>query len=153
MIVLSAAAFRRPGRRVSCGRPPLTASRCATWTKAPGCPACGLSPRLGLHGDFWRFQTSVLRDRYRVIALDLPGFGQSDKPHDRPIPCSSSPGREGGDRPCRVKRAGAPPAQHGLRGGRAVLADYPARPGASAMRTGLLLAPDDPGRSPPWRRR
>ncbi len=34
-------------------------------------------------GDFWRFQTSALRDRYRVIALDLPGFGKSGKPHDR----------------------------------------------------------------------
>ena len=31
-------------------------------------------------GNFWRFQTSALRDRYRVIALDLPGFGKSGKP-------------------------------------------------------------------------
>ncbi len=32
---------------------------------------------------FWRFQTEALREKFRVIAIDLPGFGQSDKPADR----------------------------------------------------------------------
>ena len=32
---------------------------------------------------FWRFQTEDLRKKFRVIAIDLPGFGLSDKPADR----------------------------------------------------------------------
>ncbi len=32
---------------------------------------------------FWRFQTEALREKFRVIAIDLPGFGLSDKPADR----------------------------------------------------------------------
>ncbi|MCC8181342.1 MAG: alpha/beta hydrolase [Planctomycetes bacterium] len=42
---------------------------------------------LFIHGSacnatFWRWQIEVFSSRYRCIALDLPGFGQSDKPRD-----------------------------------------------------------------------
>lgn len=44
-------------------------------------------PVLLIHGFLdssytWRRVIPLLRDRYRVIALDLPGFGYSDKPHE-----------------------------------------------------------------------
>ena len=32
---------------------------------------------------FWRLQIPVFSKSYQVIAVDLPGFGKSDKPHDR----------------------------------------------------------------------
>ena len=44
-------------------------------------------PLIFIHGwacdsSFWRFQTPFFADRYRVIALDLPGFGASGKPRN-----------------------------------------------------------------------
>lgn len=45
-------------------------------------------PLVFIHGlscdlTFWRFQISAFSRDYRVIALDLPGFGKSDKPQDQ----------------------------------------------------------------------
>lgn len=42
---------------------------------------------LFIHGwgcdvSFWQQQVEAFSDRYRCIALDMPGFGRSDKPHD-----------------------------------------------------------------------
>ncbi len=37
-------------------------------------------PGWGCDTSFWRQQVEALSDRYRCIALDLPGFGRSDKP-------------------------------------------------------------------------
>jgi pimeloyl-ACP methyl ester carboxylesterase len=44
------------------------------------------SPMLLIHGlgddaDTWRHQILPLSEKFRLIALDLPGFGRSDKPH------------------------------------------------------------------------
>lgn len=44
-------------------------------------------PLFFIHGlscdaTFWRFQIPAFSKDYRVIALDLPGFGKSDKPQD-----------------------------------------------------------------------
>jgi pimeloyl-ACP methyl ester carboxylesterase len=44
------------------------------------------SPIFLLHGlrcyvEYWRDNISFLAKRHRVIAIDLPGFGLSDKPH------------------------------------------------------------------------
>lgn len=36
---------------------------------------------LGDEADTWRHVFAPLAERYRVLALDLPGFGRSDKPH------------------------------------------------------------------------
>ena len=37
---------------------------------------------LGMSSDLWIYQTPVLSKRYRMIAVDLRGFGRSDKPSD-----------------------------------------------------------------------
>lgn len=52
--------------------------------------ACGRGePLLLIHGFgcssyAWRFLTPLLQSTYRMYALDLPGFGLSDKPHQGP---------------------------------------------------------------------
>ncbi len=45
-------------------------------------------PLIFIHGmacdsTFWRWQFPAFTDRYRVIAVDLPGHGRSARPHDR----------------------------------------------------------------------
>ncbi len=69
----------------------------APYAKRVRLPGCGLSlfaydvgrddaaPMLLIHGlgneaDTWRYVIPLLSERYRVIALDLPGFGRNDKP-------------------------------------------------------------------------
>jgi pimeloyl-ACP methyl ester carboxylesterase len=37
-------------------------------------------PGLGTNIDFWQLSIPVLAEQYRVLALDPPGFGKSDKP-------------------------------------------------------------------------
>jgi pimeloyl-ACP methyl ester carboxylesterase len=37
-------------------------------------------PGLGTSIDFWQLNAPVLAERFHVLALDLPGFGKSDKP-------------------------------------------------------------------------
>ena len=103
-------------------------------------------------GDFWRFQTSVLRDRYRVIALDLPGFGKSGKPHDRAYTLrffaravKAVIDHSGVKRPVL--------AGHSMGYGVAVqfLADYPGEARGLCNADGAFFwLPDDPGEIPPW---
>lgn len=103
-------------------------------------------------GDFWRFQTSALRDRYRVIALDLPGFGKSGKPHDRAYTLrffaravKAVIDHAGVKRPVL--------AGHSMGYGVAVqfLADYPGEVRGLCNADGAFFwLPDDPGAVPPW---
>lgn len=103
-------------------------------------------------GNFWRFQTSALRDRYRVIALDLPGFGKSGKPHDRAYTLrffaravKAVIDHAGVKRPVL--------AGHSMGYGVAVqfLADYPGEArGVCNVDGAFFWLPDDPGAVPPW---
>ena len=103
-------------------------------------------------GNFWRFQTSALRDRYRVIALDLPGFGKSGKPHDRAYTLrffaravKAVIDHAGVKRPVL--------AGHSMGYGVAVqfLADYPGEARGLCNADGAFFwLPDDPGEVPPW---
>ncbi|WP_367339226.1 alpha/beta fold hydrolase [Aminivibrio sp.] len=103
-------------------------------------------------GDFWRFQVSALRDRYRVIAIDLPGFGESGKPHDRPYTLQffaravkAVLDHAGIKRPVL--------AGHSMGYGIAVqfLADYPGEArGVCNVDGAFFWLPDDPGAVPPW---
>lgn len=103
-------------------------------------------------GNFWRFQTSALRDRYRVIALDLPGFGKSGKPHDRAYTLrffaravKAVIDHAGVKRPVL--------AGHSMGYGVAVqfLADYPGEVRGLCNADGAFFwLPDDPGAVPPW---
>ncbi len=45
-----------------------------------GQPHCCPRPRLACHLGFWREQVPMLADQARLILIDLPGHGQSDKP-------------------------------------------------------------------------
>lgn len=45
------------------------------------------TPLVFIHGmavdsSIWRYQLSYFAPNYRIIAIDLPGYGKSDKPHD-----------------------------------------------------------------------
>jgi 3-oxoadipate enol-lactonase len=47
-------------------------------------------PGLGTNADFWRLNVPVWAERYRMLVLDPPGFGKSDKPdltYDLPRIC------------------------------------------------------------------
>ena len=46
-------------------------------------PALVLVHGLGCDSTIWREQLTDFSRDHRVLAVDLPGFGQSDKPHDR----------------------------------------------------------------------
>ncbi len=46
----------------------------------PNAPALVLLHGLGDEADTWRYVLAGIAERRRVIALDLPGFGRSDKP-------------------------------------------------------------------------
>ena len=103
-------------------------------------------------GDFWRFQVSALRERFRVIAVDLPGFGESGKPHDRPYTLQffaravkAVLDHAGVKRPVL--------AGHSMGYGIAVqfLADYPGEArGVCNVDGAFFWLPDDPGAVPPW---
>ncbi|MEA4953844.1 MAG: alpha/beta hydrolase [Aminivibrio sp.] len=103
-------------------------------------------------GDFWRFQTAALRDRYRVIALDLPGFGESGKPHDRPYtPQLFARAVKAVLDHAGVKRPVL--AGHSMGYGVAVqfLADYPGEVRGVCNADGAFFwLPDDPGAVPEW---
>jgi len=103
-------------------------------------------------GDFWRFQVSALRDRYRVIAVDLPGFGESGKPHDRAYTLKFFARAV----KAAVDNAGVKQpvlAGHSMGYGVALqfLADYPGEARGVCNADGAFFwLPDDPGAVPPW---
>jgi pimeloyl-ACP methyl ester carboxylesterase len=103
-------------------------------------------------GDFWRFQVSALRERFRVIAVDLPGFGESGKPHDRlyTLQFFARAVKAVLDH-AGVKRPVL--AGHSMGYGIAVqfLADYPGEArGVCNVDGAFFWLPDDPGAVPPW---
>lgn len=77
----------------SCGSPDSTASEARARYEGADVLYYDQGPRdarviVFIHGwscdsSFWSEQVPVFAKNYRVIAVDLPGFGQSDKPHDR----------------------------------------------------------------------
>lgn len=49
----------------------------------PDAPALVFVPGWSCDASFWRLQVPEFSASHRVIVVDLPGFGKSDKPHDR----------------------------------------------------------------------
>ena len=49
----------------------------------PDAPALVFVHGWSCDASFWRLQISEFAKSYHVIAVDLPGFGKSDKPHDK----------------------------------------------------------------------
>ena len=48
------------------------------WVEGEG-PDVILVPGLAASAEFWQYTVRPLAERHRVYALDLPGFGKSDK--------------------------------------------------------------------------
>jgi len=102
--------------------------------------------------DFWRFQMSALQTRYRVIALDLPGFGQSGKPRNRAYTMEffsravkAVLDQAGVSRPVLVG--------HSMGYGVVLkfLAGYPGQArGACSVDGAFFWLPEDPGAVPEW---
>ncbi len=119
-----------------------------------GCPAGGLYPcHWACSVGFLAIPGSALRDRYRVIAIDLPGSA-SGKPWRQAVhPAVLRPCREG-----RIDHAGIKrPVLAGHSMGYGIASSSPiisARPEASATWTVHFSGfPTIPGRSRPGRRR